>query len=220
MIKYISFDLDGTLIHENKKFDYILWSVEIPKLYAKKNRVSLKEARKEIFSQYYSSKYIDKLNDKDWTRVTYWLKRFRLEKDLENLVSKMKKHVNISKKTIGVLKRLSKKHDLILITASDPQFIKIKLETDRIEKYFKRIFSIDSLKVQNKDEKMYLKVLKQLKAKPEEIAHVGDGRKVDFEIPSNLGIIAFHLNHKGSKEKNSVKSLVEFEQKLKALKLI
>jgi hydroxymethylpyrimidine pyrophosphatase-like HAD family hydrolase len=50
MIKFISFDLDGTLTHENKRFDYILWNVEIPKIYAKKNDISLKEAEKVIFS--------------------------------------------------------------------------------------------------------------------------------------------------------------------------
>ena len=47
----ISFDMDGTIIDMN--FDEFLWREEIPKLYAKKNGLSLEEAKKVVFKEYF-----------------------------------------------------------------------------------------------------------------------------------------------------------------------
>jgi predicted HAD superfamily hydrolase len=72
------------------------------------------------------------------------------------------------------------------------------------------------MKVDNKGERMFLKVLKKLRAKSSEVVHVGDNRLADFGIPSRVGIKSFLLiRSKKKKDKNAVTSLVDFERKLK-----
>ena len=157
MIKYISFDLDGTLVDENKKFNYQLWGVEIPRIYAIKNKIPLKQAKQKIFSEYYSAKFIENISDRQWTRVSYWLKRLKIERQGDDITYKMKKHVKVKKSTVEVLKKLSKKYNLIIITASEPRFFKIKLKTEGIEKYFTGVFSMDSMNLESKNKNCILK---------------------------------------------------------------
>ena len=70
-VKYISFDLDGTLT-DYESFDRIFWYKEIPKLYARKHKVSMKNAKRTVFSEYKKLKDIGA----DWYRPAFWFERF------------------------------------------------------------------------------------------------------------------------------------------------
>ena len=87
---------------------------------------------------------------------------------------------------------------------------------ENLGKYFSDIFSTSSdFKQLEKSEAIYLKILKKLKIKPEELVHIGDHYDFDYKVPRKLGINAFLLD-RGSEKKgeNIVHSLKEFKDKI------
>jgi len=75
MIKVISFDVDGTLTKE--KTDFAIWNIEIPKLYARAKNISLGEAKRYVYSEYYKGEYVEPTNH--WTDIIYWFMHFGLD---------------------------------------------------------------------------------------------------------------------------------------------
>ncbi|MBI2148222.1 HAD family hydrolase [Candidatus Woesearchaeota archaeon] len=211
MIKYISFDLDGTLADET--FDSLIWNEEIPKLFAKKNKVSLEEAKTRVYAEYYKALYIEKI--RNWTDIYYWFKRFNF-KDWKVLLQDMKKHVFLYSDTIESLQYLSKKYRLIIISNSEEKFLNIKLEAEGLKKYFDKIYSAPTnFNISKKNAGLFLEVLKKLKINKEEVIHIGDDHYLDYEVPSSVGIKSFHLvRSKNLKQKHTIHSLLELKNKL------
>lgn len=111
MIKYISFDMDGTLL--NEEFDKLIWNEEIPKLYAKKNNLDIETAKKEVYKDYFQD--ITKEKIENWTNIDFWFKRFELN-NWKGLLKDLKDILCIYDDVEPILKYLSKKYKLIIIT--------------------------------------------------------------------------------------------------------
>lgn len=209
MIKYISFDLDGTLADD--KFDSLIWCEEIPRLYAKKKNLTLKAAKQYVFATYFEAKYIE--NVPRWTDIAYWFSRFGL-KDYNALINDMKKHICVYPDTVKTLEYLSKKYKLIVVSAAERKFLNAKLEAEGLSKYFCKVYSSTSdFNSQKKTEEMYSKILKKLKVKPEEVVHIGDDLLGDYEAPTKVGIKAYHLVRSNKmKSQHTIHSLRELRK--------
>ncbi len=183
MIKVISFDLDKTLIAKN--FDKVFWFREIPRLYAEQYQVSFTAAYKTVTAAYRSSSP-DKAN---WYDLEYWFRRFKLKHNWKKVIHDLKHHIRIYKETTPVIKELSKKYRLIVITHSIREFVKVKQRVENLNGYFYRIYSVPSdFKSTKKDITIFKKILKDLKIRPEEMLHIGDSRKYDYEMPRKAGV--------------------------------
>lgn len=192
MIKIISFDLDGTLL-DKEIFDDAFWFEEIPRLYARKNRISLKEAKKFVYEEY------NKVGDKnlDWYFPSYWFRYFKLKEDHKAIMKDMRPMSRLFKEVKGILKKLSKKYRLIVITTSTHEMNEIKLETEGLRDYFSDIFSVTSdFMMIKKNPNTFLKIIKKLKIKKNEIVHVGDTYEDDYIVPRKAGIKAILIDRK------------------------
>lgn len=209
MIRYISFDLDGTLADE--KFDKLIWHEEVPKLYADKHRISIEQAKKTVYSEYYRALDIERV--KKWTSISYWFRRLGLT-NWRKLLKDMKKEIFVYGDTVEVLEYLSKKYKLIIISSSERKFFELKLEAEGIKKYFNYIFSAPNhFGITRKNREVYKAVLTRLRIKPKEMVHVGDDYHLDYLVPKELGIQCYHLvRNKRTKGKNTIHSLLDLKK--------
>ena len=208
MIKVVSFDFDGTLADEN--FDKLLWFVEIPKLYAKKHKLSLEDAEKKVFSEYDSH-----IGHHNWTDVGFWFEHFDLG-DYNKLLDDMKHHIRLFPDTLPTLEELNKRFRLVMVTNAEKKILDLKLKVDGVDQFFSDIFSAPSdFSKLKKDESVYSEIIKRLGIEPDEMVHVGDSWESDYLVPKKVGISSFFLDREGIRQgENVVHSLVEFKEKL------
>ncbi len=187
MIKVISFDMDGTLVD----FGYVnsLFLEVIPKLIAEKRKTSVKEAKEFVLSEY------GKLGREnvDWCRASYWFRHFGLS-DYDKTVKDLIKNVNVYPDTVKVLQALNKKYTLVVLSSADTEMIKLRMKAAGIDKFFKKFYSSIDMFNELKTDKVFKAVLDDLKIKPEELLHVGDDPKYDFEAARKMKIRAFFVS--------------------------
>jgi putative hydrolase of the HAD superfamily len=187
-IAVVSFDLEGTLV----TFDFSLavWHEEIPRLYAQKHKLRLEEARVRVEEHY------DEVGDQrmEWYDVSYWFERFGLG-DYREAVERCKSLVSCYPEVPEVLESLGRQYVLIVTSSSTRDFIPHLL--DGMEHHFSRVFSSTSDYRQLKTPFFYSDVCLRMGVAPSQVAHVGDSRQFDFDVPSRLGIRAFHLDRAG-----------------------
>ncbi len=189
-IKVFSFDLDGTLV--DKKFADLVWLRGIPEAYASKNGIELDEAIRIVKREY------DKIGVEaiEWYEIDYWLRKFDLDIDKEELFDKYQHEIRVYPEVEGVLKKLKKNYRLII--SSNAARVFIDREISSIRHYFSHIFSaVSDFKKVKKANDFYRKICEILEIKPEEMVHVGDHWYFDFVYPREEGINAFYLDRKG-----------------------
>lgn len=207
-VKVISFDADGTLV--DLEFANTFWNVEVPKLYARKYDVELDEAFRFIRSSY------DELGDEDlrWYQPEYWFRRFGLDEDPNEVIKKIRHKVKVFPDAVEAVKRLHKRYKLIVVSNAPREFLDVGLE--EIKDYFYRIYSCTSdFGAVRKKPDVYIRICKELNVKPQEVVHVGDHYKFDYEIPRSIGMKAYYLNRLGSsKDSGILSTLTELVEKL------
>lgn len=211
MIKYVSFDLDDTLT-DMKAFDKVMWNVEIPKLYAEKHHLSIEEAEKEVFSEYYKALYVNKIDN--WTSLTMWFKKFGLD-DWEGFLEDMGEKLSVFDDVFPILEQLSQKYELVMYSANDPRLLKFKLEKTGLKKYFTEVFSSEDGKSNIKGAEGLQFMLSKLGCEPSEIVHIGDNPVSDYDAPRSLGVATVLLDRKRKREGDHViHSLAELPDKI------
>ena len=176
MRKIISFDMDGTLFDE--VFDEAFWRKWMFEAYAKASNMGFEEARKKG-QEAYNGEGRDSLK---WYDPNYWFSLFGIKDGWNKAVKELRHTIKPFPDTIPALESLSKKYDMILLSAANHEFIELKLSAESLKKYFKKIYSSTSdLGVAGKDKMVFRKLLKVLKIKPEQLIHVGDDYEFDYE---------------------------------------
>ncbi len=213
MVRYISFDLDGTLA--NNDFDYMVWNEEIPRLYARIHKVPYEDARTRVFAEYYKVMHIEKpvrMSD-----ISYWFERLKLG-DYKELVQDMKRNNFVYEDTKDTLKYLHDKgYKLIVVSNADDKFLKAKTEAEGISEFFEHRFSAPtSFGHAKKNRDVFEKVLATIGVAPHEMVHVGDEHHYDVEVPGTLGISGYFLvrgNKPAPNDANVIRSLRELMTK-------
>ena len=211
MIKFISFDLDGTVTHNI--YPDLVWLEGLPKIYAKEKKISLNDAKKILMEEY------DKIGDNkvEWYDIEYWFNRFNLKYKWKKLLDDYKNKINLYPEVEQVIINLSKKVDLIISSNAKKEFIDIQLKKTKLKKYFSYVFSSTSdFHRVKKVTEFYKMVCDYLKIEPYEIIHVGDHIVFDYKIPLKIGIKSFLIDRKKiQKGDYIVYDLKEFERKIK-----
>ena len=193
MKKIISFDLDGTLV--DAKYGDMVWNHGIPEEYSKKHGISFDEARAVVIDQYRSVGDSDLL----WYEIGYWLRKFDLSVAAEDLLERYETFIKPLPGATEVVEYLKNRYILVIASNAARIFVEKELEWTELARYFSHIISATTdYRIVKKEPDFYRKLCDNLGVSQEEIIHVGDHRVFDFEVPSGLGIEAYHFADKAS----------------------
>jgi putative hydrolase of the HAD superfamily len=210
MAKYISFDMDGTLV--DPVFTDFVWGQGIPTLYAEKVGLPF-EAAKAFVEREYQNVGEGAI---EWYDIKYWFRFFQLEQSWKALMKQFVDKIQVYPDVNHILDRLKDKFQLILTSNAGREFIEVEMEATGLGSYFDQIFSATSdFGVVKKTIEFYQRVCQILGASPQEIVHIGDHYEFDYLVPRRLGIHAFYLDRSGEKRGEFVlRNLGELEEKL------
>ncbi len=186
--KVISFDADGTVVNSNyvNKF----WFQELPKEYAKKKEIEFEEARDDLVELY------DEIGDEDirWYRPEYWFERFDLEPEPGEVIERIREPENVEfyPDALEVIDKFKDDYSLIVTSNSPRVFLDYAL--NEIGDSFEAVYScVSDFGEVKKDESVYRRVTELLDVRGEEMIHVGDHWRFDYEAPRRIGIETFYI---------------------------
>jgi len=210
MPKYISFDMDGTLV--DPVFTDFVWGQGIPRLYAEKVGLPF-EAAKAFVEREYQNVGEGAI---EWYDIKYWFRFFQLEQSWKNLMKQFVDKIRVYPDVNHILDRLKDTFQLILTSNAGREFIEVEMEATGLGRYFGQIFSATSdFGVVKKTIEFYQRICQILGASPQEIVHIGDHYEFDYLVPRRLGIHAFYLDRSGEKRGEFVlRNLGELQEKL------
>jgi HAD superfamily hydrolase (TIGR01549 family) len=210
MPKFISFDMDGTLI--DPEFTDWVWGQGIPSLYGGKVGLPFEAAKAFVVREY------EKVGEGavEWYDIKYWFRLFQLEESWKELMKQYVDKIRVYPDVNHMLERLKERFPLVLTSNAGREFIEIEMEATGLGQYFHRIFSATSdFGVVKKTTEFYQQVCHLLNVGPEEIVHVGDHYDFDYLVPRKVGIQAYCLDRSGERRGEFVlRSLGELEEKL------
>lgn len=208
-MKRIIFDVDDTLIPWLKEYYYDLKDIlEENDIHLSKvrflivlNAINKYEKTHNKWDNEEFKKYISKKSKVEITE-----KRFKLIlKWLENCV-----YDKASQELINVLKYLSSKYELVILSNSFKIVQQKRLEKFGVLKYFKEVYGGDDIMKPNKQ--AYINACG--KYKPSECMMVGDNLKFDVIAPTKLGINSIYVNENKHKEYCTIKDVIELKELL------
>jgi FMN phosphatase YigB (HAD superfamily) len=214
MTKFISFDMDGTLIAP--EFTDWVWGHGIPTLYAEKTGLSFEAAKVFVEKEY------QKVGEGsiEWYDIKYWFHFFQLEESWRVLMNQFIDKISVYSDVDHTLERLKDKFLLVLTTNAEREFIDVEMDATGLRRYFDRIFSATSdFGEVKKTIRFYRRICQILQAAPNEIVHVGDHYKFDYLVPQQLGIDAFYLDRTGQQRGDFILSdLRDLEKRLQKIR--
>jgi len=142
-------------------------------------------------------------NDIRWFLPKYWFKHFKLDEDPIEVFRSHIDRVRFHPEVPSVLKKLSKKYDLIIVSGTTKNVIEIVIE--KFRHCFKHIYSpVSDRQEVKKTPGFYEMICKILEIEPCAMAHIGDEWYSDFISPRRIGIKSFYLDRTGEKGGNFV----------------
>ncbi len=197
MIRFISLDMDGTLV--NSRFVDKVWMEGMPQLYSEKHGLDFHAAKEYVVGEYMKIGS-DKL---EWYQLQYWIDKFQLKVNKDELLQSYEDEIEPYPEVREILDILSESYELVVTSNAAREFIEIEL--DGIEHYFKETFSATSdFREVKKSPLIYGAVCKQLGAKPFEVMHIGDHYSYDYEAPLDAGLDALFLDRQGMRSGSEV----------------
>lgn len=192
-VRVVSFDLDGTVT--DVSFVDSVWLEGMPRLYAVKNGLSFEDAR-SVVTREYGKVGRERL---EWYDLSYWIARLGLPVSAGEVLSSFEHRIRVFPEVPEVLEGFRDGgYRLIIVTNARREFVDLELERTGIGQYFERVFSSTSdFGLIKKTVSLYRKVCSLCDVSPEEMVHVGDDLRFDFDVPSKLGIRAFYLDRTG-----------------------
>jgi putative hydrolase of the HAD superfamily len=210
MAKFISFDMDGTLV--DPEFTDWVWGHGIPTLYAEKAGLPFEEAKGFVVKEYL------KVGEGaiEWYDIKYWFRFFQLEESWKVLMERYADKIKVYPDVHPLLERLRDRYPLVLTSNAGREFIHMEMEATGLGRYFTQIFSATSdFGEVKKTAGFYQRICRVLEASPQEIVHVGDHYEFDYLVPGSVGIHAFYLNRSdGRRGESIISDLRDLEKRL------
>jgi len=190
MIRFISLDMDGTLV--NSRFVDKVWMEGIPSLYAEETGQEFAAAKEYVISEYMKigSDHLE------WYDLKYWIDKFGLQIAKDDLLELYEDEIETYPEVQDALDILADNYVLVVTSNAAREFIDIELEG--LQDFFQETFSVTSdFRDVKKSPQVYGAVCAKLKAKPFEVLHIGDHYDYDYEAPLEAGLDALFLDRKG-----------------------
>lgn len=192
MIRFISLDMDGTLV--NSRFVDLVWMRGVPELYAEEHRLAFHEAKEHVIGEYMkvgSTRL-------EWYDLQYWLDKFQLEISKDDLLGTYEDEIELYPEVHEVLEDLSQLFGLVVTSNAAREFIDIEL--DGLKRYFHDTFSATSdFREVKKSPLLYGAICRELGVRPSEVMHIGDHYTYDYESPLEAGLDALFLDRAGQR---------------------
>lgn len=206
MLNILSFDLDGTLFPNN--IDDRLWFELIPEELAKAKKISIKEAKEFVTKEY----DLIGLDDPRWYIPEYWLDRFKLDIDINDLLERMNYRKYLYPDVIYL-----KKLDRRIVIASNNARSMLNKKVDAIEElgvYIDSSFSVVSdINLTGKNRRFYNYVCSKLGIEPYEIIHIGDNIVYDLIHARASGLRSVLIDRRDvMKDNNVIHTLYELDK--------
>jgi len=198
-VRYVSFDLDGTLVDE--EFTTLVWHDGIPELYARSTGMDIAAAREMILREY------DGVGDAtlEWYDISYWFKRLGISERWEDLLERHASMVRVYPEVHDVLGRLATRLPMIVLSNAAREFVEIEIEMGGLSDYFEKVVSATSdLNMVKKHTAFYRTVCDMMGVAPHEILHVGDHWEHDFQAPLQAGVQALCVDRYGRRSGDGI----------------
>lgn len=203
---FISFGLNGTIVDSTHLKR--IWNEEIPAFFAKQNSLDVNEAKKIVFSEYYSARSVEGVMQNNWENIEYWIERLKIPEFRKEFDSNAKKFFTLYPEVKNCLELLKKEHSLVLITGVNSDLLELELRTVGLLNYFEQVFSSYDISEGPKTPKTFSKALEALNCSTEELIHIGSNYERDYLFPSSVGIVSYLLDRRLKyKEANEFKVL-------------
>ncbi len=197
MIRFISLDMDGTLV--NSRFVDKVWMEGIPRLYAEKAGLEFPAAKEFVVGEYLKigSDHLE------WYDLKYWIDKFQLGINKDELLETFEDEIEPYPEVKEALDMLAESYELVVTSNAAREFIEIEL--DGLHDYFRETFSATSdFREVKKSPLLYGAVCAHLDARPFEVLHIGDHYSYDYESPLQAGLDALFLDRKGMRSGSEV----------------
>lgn len=203
MITTVSLDLDGTLLSD--KDDRHVWDEAIPQAYADHHGVSYEEARKQVFTEYYTAQHIDNVDN--WDDLPYWVNRLNLATSASQRNDVIAR-INDPYDDVDVIPRLREAYTVTVFTNSTRPLMEAKLDTFPYE-FDRAISAPTDYNANKRDKAAWTTYLDDLDVSTNEIVHVGDRPLDDVKVPGSVGIQAYLVDRDGETGMSSLRDLLQ-----------
>jgi putative hydrolase of the HAD superfamily len=136
-IDTVLLDMDGTLL--DKHFDDYFWEHYVPEIFARKNDLTPREARKELLARYKSIE-----GTLAWTDLDYWSEKLGL--DIPALKLKINHLIQVHPYVVDFLvycRKIGKK--IHLVTNAHSKTLDIKMQKTDLGGYFDRVICSEDI---------------------------------------------------------------------------
>jgi putative hydrolase of the HAD superfamily len=142
-IDTVLLDMDGTLL--DLHFDNFFWQEHLPRLYARKHRITEEESSAHLHEQARSNQ-----GTLDWYCLDHWSRR--LDMDIPALKRELRHMIRLRPHVLEFLTRLHHSHrDVVLVTNAHRVTLEIKMEQVDITRWFDRVVVSHDLEAPKED---------------------------------------------------------------------
>lgn len=183
MIKYLSWDLQGTL--SASEFSDNFWLMLLPSAYAAKHGCDLVAAKAQLWDQFKTmGKY-----DINYYDDAYWAEQ--LDFTTIDILREAVIQPSLNEELIDYLTNIELPS--IILSTTTETFINYELGTKR--SIFAHTYScVDDFQTGGKTKEIYLNVARMLGIEPNEMLHIGDNMEMDSTNATQAGVHSIHYD--------------------------
>ena len=169
-IDTVFLDMDGTLL--DLHFDNHFWLEHVPLRYAEKHRISVDEARQQLFPRFRAVE-----GTIDWYCIDYWSRELGLDigalkQELEHLIQV---HPHVAE-FLQALRAMDKR--IVLLTNAHHEVVELKMSVTGLAGHFDHLICAHAFRIPKEDARFWPRLAKEDSFDPDRTLFVDDSLPV------------------------------------------